>query len=78
MMSTRKPSSAANRKLKLRDAATYLGVSIPVMTRLVGSGVLPYALDPLDMRCKLVLVRDLDRLKEQQLSSGKKVKPTPP
>jgi hypothetical protein len=64
--------------MKLRDAAIYLGVSIPVMTRLVGSGALPYVLDPLDMRCKLVLVMDLDRLKEQLLSSGKKVKPTPP
>jgi hypothetical protein len=66
-MSTRKPSSAADGQMKLRDAAKYLGVSIPVMTRLVGSGALPYILNPLDRRCKLVLVKDLDRLKKQLL-----------
>lgn len=72
MVSTRKSSSAANRQMKLKDAATYLGVSIPVMTRLVGSGTIPYTLNPVDRRCKLVRVKDLDCFKEQLLTPEKK------
>jgi hypothetical protein len=66
-MSTRKASSAVNRKMKLRDAARYLGISPATMSRLIARGF-PHTLDPIDRRRKLVTVADLDRLKEQSLA----------
>jgi predicted site-specific integrase-resolvase len=68
MMGTRKSSSSKNRKMKLKDAAAFLGVSVPVMTRLVNSGVLKYAVDPLDRRRKLVAIEELERLKRESLN----------
>lgn len=66
-MDTRNSSSRKVRRMKLKDAAAFLGVSIPVMTRLVNSGTLKYVLDPLDRRRKLVAVDDLERLKHESL-----------
>lgn len=64
-MSTRNTSSPEKKRMKLRDAAAYLGVSHAKITRLVELGVLPYTVDRLDLRKKLVLVEDLDRIKNQ-------------
>jgi hypothetical protein len=64
-MATRNTSSPEKRRMKLRDAAAYLGVSHAMITRLVTLGVLPYTVDRLDLRKKLVLVEDLDRIKDQ-------------
>lgn len=70
MMATRDTTSPEKKKrMKLSDAATYLGVSAAKMSRLIGAGRLSYSVDPLDLRRKLVLVEDLDRIKEQSLSS---------
>jgi hypothetical protein len=67
MVNTRKSSSAANRKMKLSDAAAYLGISAASMSRLIARGF-PHTQDPLDRRRKLVLLADLNRLKEQSLT----------
>jgi predicted XRE-type DNA-binding protein len=67
MMPTRNTSSEKKR-MKLRDAAVYLGVSQAKITRLIRLGILPYTVDELDLRQKLVLVEDLDRIKNRFLA----------
>lgn len=57
------------RRMTLSDAAAYLGVSAAKVSRLVKSGELKYTEDSLDRRLKLVLVEELDRLKERSLKS---------
>lgn len=67
-MDTRNPPAPEKkRRMKLCDAAAYLGVSAALISRLVKAGQLPYFIDPLDRRLKLVSVADLNRLKEQSL-----------
>lgn len=55
------------KRMKLSDAATYLGTSAAKISRLIKAGELSYSVDPLDRRLKLVRVEDLDRIKEQSL-----------
>lgn len=70
MMATRNTSSPGKRRrMKLADAANYLGMSPASVSRLITRGVLKYTVDPLDLRRRLVLVEDLDRLREQSLVS---------
>jgi hypothetical protein len=54
-------------KMKLSDAAAYLGVSPAKLSRIVGRGELSCTVDPLDRRRKLVAIADLKRLREQSL-----------
>lgn len=54
-------------KMKLSDAAAYLGVSPAKLSRIVGRGKLSCTVDPLDRRRKLVAIADLKRLREQSL-----------
>ncbi len=60
-------SPEKKRRMKLSDAAAYLGTSAAKLSRLVSSGELSYSVDPLDRRRKLVSVADLDQLKKQSL-----------
>ena len=61
------PVPGKRRRMKLCEAAAYLGVTTSMMSRLVRRGVLSYTVNPFDRRLKLVSVEDLDRLKEQAL-----------
>lgn len=61
--------TASPRRMKLSDAAAYLGVSAAKVSRLVKAGELTCFEDILDRRRKLVLVEELDRPKEQSLKS---------
>lgn len=54
-------------RMKLSDAAAYLGVSSAKLSRIVGRSELSCTVDPLDRRRKLVAVADLKRLREQSL-----------
>lgn len=68
MTGTRKtPPSQGRSRMKLSDAAAYLGVSPAKLSRIVSRGELSYTVDPLDRRRKLVAVADLKRLREQSL-----------
>ena len=60
-------SPEKRRRMKLADAAKYLGISPASVSRLIARGVLPYTVDQLDRRVKMVRVEDLDRLMEQSL-----------
>lgn len=66
-MSTRNTSSPGKKRMTLTEAAAYLGTSPAKLSRLIGSGQLTYTIDPLDLRRKLVLVADINRLKEKSL-----------
>ena len=66
---TRNASGEKPRRMKLSDAAAYLGVSPAKISRLIKSGELKCSGDILDRRRKIVRVEDLDRIKEQSLSS---------
>jgi hypothetical protein len=55
------------RRMKLSDAAAYLGVSPAKISRLISAGILTCSPDLLDKRRELVRVADLDFLKEQSL-----------
>lgn len=66
-MGTRKMPPRGRNRMKLSDAAAYLGVSPAKLSRIVGRGELPCTVDPLDRRRKLVAVADLKRLREQSL-----------
>lgn len=54
-------------KIKLGEIGNYLGVGQRVVDRLIKSGAISYERDPLDQRCKLVKVSDLERLKAGSL-----------
>ena len=56
--------------MKLSDAAAYLGTSAAKVSRLIKSGQLSFEIDLLDRRRRLVRREELDRIKEQSLSSG--------
>jgi excisionase family DNA binding protein len=47
------------------EAAAYLGVSKPKMTRLIHAGMLPTLENKLDLRSKLVRRADVEALKRQ-------------
>lgn len=66
---TRNASGEKSRRMKLSDAATYLGVSAAKISRLIKAGELQCSSDSLDRRRKLVRVEDLDRIKEGSLTS---------
>lgn len=48
-------------KMKLSLALKFLGVSHAKMTSLIHNGVIPFELDPLDHRVKLVRKSDLEK-----------------
>ena len=56
-------SSTDSKKINLTQARKILGVSPNKMSKLVNDGTLTYELDPLDQRVKLVLLKDVERLK---------------
>jgi hypothetical protein len=66
-MGTRKTTPRGRSRMKLSDAAAYLGVSSAKLSRIIGRGELSCTVDPLDRRRKLVAVADLERLREQSL-----------
>jgi excisionase family DNA binding protein len=66
---TRKASGEKPKRMKLSDAAAYLGVSPAKVSRLIRSGELPFTVDGLDKRRRIVSREHLDRIKEQSLNS---------
>ncbi len=52
------------KKINLTQARKILGVSPNKMSKLVTDGTLRYELDPLDQRVKLVLLKEVERLKQ--------------
>ena len=52
----------SNQLLKVSDAQKMLGVSKKKIASLLSEGLLPYQLDVLDKRLKLVKVEDVERL----------------
>lgn len=57
-------SAEESKKINLTQARKLLGVSPNKMSKLVTDGTLHYDLDPLDQRVKLVLLKDVERLKK--------------
>lgn len=57
-------SADDSKKINLTQARKILGVSPNKMSKLVTDGTLSYELDPLDQRVKLVLLREVERLKQ--------------
>ncbi len=53
--------------INVTEAQKLLGVSKKKMASLLAEGTLPYQLDPLDKRVKLVQLVDVDRLMELRL-----------
>jgi hypothetical protein len=53
-----------SKKINLTQARKILGVSPNKMSKLVTDGTLHYELDPLDQRVKLVLLKEVERLKQ--------------
>jgi hypothetical protein len=56
--------------LKVVEAQKRLGVSKKKMASLLAEGTLPFQLDPLDKRVKLVRLSDVDRLMESRLGKA--------
>jgi hypothetical protein len=56
--------------LKVVDAQRRLGVSKKKMASLLAEGTLPFQLDPLDKRVKLVRQADVERLMEPRLGKA--------
>jgi hypothetical protein len=54
------------KKMKVSLAYKFLGVSQAKMTSLINNGVIPYELDPLDHRVKLVKRADLEALLQKR------------
>jgi hypothetical protein len=53
-----------SKMINLTQARKVLGVSPNKMSKLVTDGTLHYELNPLDQRVKLVLLKDVERLKQ--------------
>ncbi len=53
--------------IKVTEAQKLLGVSKKKVAALLAEGTLPYELDPLDKRVKLVKLADVERLMEPRL-----------
>jgi hypothetical protein len=66
----RQPSQATSpaetwpEKMKMSEAHRFLGVSHAKITCLVKTGVIPYELNPLDHRIKLIKKSDLEKLRQ--------------
>ena len=58
------PTADDSKKINLTQARKILGVSPNKMSKLVTDGTLYYELDPLDQRVKLVLLKEVERLKQ--------------
>lgn len=56
-----------DRLIKVTEAQKLLGVSKKKMASLLAEGTLPYTLDPLDKRVKLVNRSDVEQLMEFRL-----------
>ena len=56
--------------LKVVEAQKRLGVSKKKMAALLAEGTLPFQLDPLDKRVKLVRRSDVERLMESRLGKA--------
>jgi hypothetical protein len=56
--------------LKVTDAQKVLGVSKKKMAALLAEGTIPYQLDALDKRVKLIRIDDVNRLMEQRLGKA--------
>jgi hypothetical protein len=68
-----KSSSSDNeRKINLKAAASYLGISHRKMGQLLKEGALEYTVDPLDHRQKLVNMKAVELLKLSSDSSAAK------
>ena len=67
-----KPPAKTERKMALKQAAAYLGISERKMAHMVKRGEINFTVDPLDRRRKLVSVAELDSLKRQSLGGGGK------
>ena len=57
-------SADDSKMINLTQARKILGVSPNKMSKLVTDGTLSYELDPLDQRVKMVLLKDVERLKQ--------------
>ena len=53
--------------INVTEAQKLLNVSKKKMASLLAEGTLPYVLDPLDKRVKLISIADLEHLMEQRL-----------
>jgi hypothetical protein len=58
------PSSDDSRMITLTEARRILGVSPNKMSKLVTDGTLHHELDPLDRRVKLVLLKEVEKLRQ--------------
>jgi hypothetical protein len=58
------PSKDDSRMINLSEARKILGVSPNKMSKLVTDGTLRFELDPLDRRVKLVLLREVEKLRQ--------------
>lgn len=70
-MKSAETPSPEEQTIKFGEIGKYLGVGWRVVARLVRSGAIPYERDPLDQRCKLVKLRDLDKLKTGSIRKEK-------
>ena len=52
------------KRINLSQARKILGVSPNKMSKLIADGTLSYKTDPLDQRVKLVLLEEVERLKD--------------
>lgn len=57
----------AYQMIKVREAQRILSVSKKKMASLLAEGTIPFELDPLDKRVKLIRRTDIDRLMELRL-----------
>jgi hypothetical protein len=57
------------KKINLTQARRILGVSPNKMSKLIADGTIPYELDPLDQRVKLVALGDVEKLKRNSAKS---------
>ncbi len=57
-------SADKTKKINLSQARKILGVSPNKMSKLVSDGTLSFEHDPLDQRVKLVLLKDVEKLKQ--------------
>lgn len=58
------PSIDESKMVNLSEARKILGVSPNKMSKLVTDGTLHFELDPLDRRVKLVLLKEVEKLKQ--------------
>lgn len=54
------------KKMKMKEGAKFLGVTVQKMTSFVNNGTIKFELDPFDHRVKLVKRSDLEALQRQR------------